>query len=147
MYRHLLIATDDSELSHAAIHQGMTLAAALSARVTAMTVTEVESTADRRRSPVATTTDAGDGNDGAAIDARFILTVAADAAAKAGVQCETVHVRSNSPAESIVDTAHARGCDLIVLGSRGRTGLARIVLGSQADRVLSLSPVSTLVCR
>ena len=51
------------------------------------------------------------------------------------------------PAEGIIDTAQAEGCDLIVMASHGRSGLARVLLGSQASKVVTLSPVPVLVCR
>ena len=51
------------------------------------------------------------------------------------------------PAEGIIETAKARGCDLIVMASHGRRGLARVLLGSQATRVLTLSTVPVLICR
>ena len=40
-----------------------------------------------------------------------------------------------------------KGCDLIVMASHGRRGIARFVLGSQASRVLALSTVPVLVCK
>ena len=51
------------------------------------------------------------------------------------------------PAEGIIETAKARGCDLIVMASHGRRGLARVLLGSQATRVLTMSTVPVLICR
>ena len=44
----------------------------------------------------------------------------------------------NFPADAIIDTAKAKGCDLIVMASHGRRGIARALLGSQAVRVLTL---------
>lgn len=49
------------------------------------------------------------------------------------------------PAERIVEAASATGADLLVLGSRGRTGLARLVLGSTAEALLRKVPCSLLV--
>ena len=50
------------------------------------------------------------------------------------------------PERAVLDIAEERGCELIVLGSRGRTGLARAALGSTAERVIRLSapPVVTV---
>jgi nucleotide-binding universal stress UspA family protein len=50
-------------------------------------------------------------------------------------------------AERIVALAEAGSVDLIVLGSRGHTGLARTLLGSVAREVLTASPASVLVVR
>jgi nucleotide-binding universal stress UspA family protein len=64
-----------------------------------------------------------------------------------GVACTTVHVPDQHPAEGIVGHAAATACDLIVMASHGRRGLARIVLGSQASRVLAYSDVPVLICK
>ncbi|HEY3047696.1 MAG TPA: universal stress protein, partial [Polaromonas sp.] len=47
----------------------------------------------------------------------------------------------------IVQTARDEGADLIVIGSHGRTGLARLMLGSVAAKVVAESPVPVLVAR
>jgi nucleotide-binding universal stress UspA family protein len=54
---------------------------------------------------------------------------------------------TRSNAEGIIETAKARGCDLIVMASHGRRGISKVLLGSQATKVVSLSPVPVLVCR
>jgi nucleotide-binding universal stress UspA family protein len=45
-------------------------------------------------------------------------------------------VKDGDPVEEILDTAREVGCDLIVLGTHGRTGLGRLVFGSVAEKVL-----------
>jgi nucleotide-binding universal stress UspA family protein len=57
-----------------------------------------------------------------------------------------VHVKE-FPAEGILATAKTKDCDLIVMASHGRRGVARLLLGSQAVEVLTLSPIPVLVCR
>lgn len=52
-----------------------------------------------------------------------------------------------APADGIVQTAQAQGADLIVIGSHGRSGLARLMLGSVANKVVALSLVPVLVAR
>jgi nucleotide-binding universal stress UspA family protein len=52
-----------------------------------------------------------------------------------------------SAAESIVRTALEEDADLIVVGSHGRTGLSRVMLGSVAAKVVTASPVPVLVAR
>jgi nucleotide-binding universal stress UspA family protein len=48
----------------------------------------------------------------------------------------TLHVRAGSPAPLVAETARAEGADVIVIGSRGMSGLERFVFGSTAERVL-----------
>jgi nucleotide-binding universal stress UspA family protein len=47
----------------------------------------------------------------------------------------------------IVQTAQSEGADLIVMGSHGRSGLARLMLGSVATKVVAESPIPVLVAR
>ena len=68
-------------------------------------------------------------------------------AKQTGVTCETLHVKDQFPAEGIIETAKARGCDLIVMASHGRRGFARLLLGSQANKVVTHSTVPVLICR
>ena len=49
--------------------------------------------------------------------------------------------------EGILDTIKQDGCDLVVVGSHGRTGLSRLMLGSVASKVVAQSPVPVLVTR
>jgi nucleotide-binding universal stress UspA family protein len=51
------------------------------------------------------------------------------------------------PSDAIIETAKAKGCDLIVMSSHGRRGIARVLLGSQAVNVLTHSTVPVLICR
>ena len=54
-------------------------------------------------------------------------------------------VSQGDPAHEIIEAAEAFGCDLIVLGSRGLTGLNRVLLGSVARKVLLHTSASVLV--
>jgi nucleotide-binding universal stress UspA family protein len=70
-----------------------------------------------------------------------------EAAQAAGVRVETLVVEDHLPARGIVDTAANCGADLIVMGSHGRSGIAKLMLGSVAAKVLALSPVPVLVIK
>lgn len=70
----------------------------------------------------------------------------AAAAAQEGIQAETSMLGGN-PYETIVETAVKRQSDLIVIGSHGRTGLQRLIMGSVAERVVALSPSAVLVVK
>jgi nucleotide-binding universal stress UspA family protein len=145
MYKHILIATDGSDLAARAVTTGLGLAKVLKAKVTALTATEpwsamISGEATAFAFPIE------DYEKAAAAAAVGILAKVSEEAKKADVVCETVHV-SDFPAEGIIATAKSRGCDLIVMASHGRRGLARILIGSQATRVLTLSSVPVLICR
>jgi nucleotide-binding universal stress UspA family protein len=145
MYKHILIATDGSELAGRAVEQGLTLAKTLGAKVTAVTVTEPWTAAVSGEWAVAFPVE--EYEKAAAANAQKILAQVSETAARIGVACQTVHVQDQFAAEGIVDEAKSRGCDLIVMGSHGRRGIAKFVLGSQATRVLSHSTIPMLICR
>ena len=66
----------------------------------------------------------------------------------AGVACEVTSRTSDRPAEAIIETAQAQGCDLIVMGSRGDpSGLSGWLHSSQTKRILSHTPIALLVTR
>jgi nucleotide-binding universal stress UspA family protein len=64
-----------------------------------------------------------------------------------GVSLSTESVEGHSPAEHIVEAARRCGADAIVMASHGRTGLARVLLGSVAAKVLMLSPVAVMIVK
>jgi nucleotide-binding universal stress UspA family protein len=68
-------------------------------------------------------------------------------ARKAGVTSAATIVRSEVPFEAIARAARRLHADLVVVGTHGRTGLARVALGSVAERVVALSPCPVLTVR
>ena len=58
-----------------------------------------------------------------------------------------VHTAHGSAYQEIVSTAKEQGCDLIVMGSHGRSGIAQLVLGSQTQKVLTHSSIPVIVHR
>ena len=145
MYKHILVATDGSDLAGRAVEQGLTLAKALGSKVTAVTVTEPWTAAVSGEWAVAFPVE--EYEKAAAANAKTILDTVSAMAAHLGVACETVHVKDQFAAEGIVEEAKSRNCDLIVMGSHGRRGFAKFVLGSQATRVLTHSTTPMLICR
>jgi len=142
MYKHILIATDGSELAGKAVAAGLALAKLLGAKVTAVTAIEPWLS-------IATSDTAAafmEYQKAAEQDATRILGKVSMAAREYGVQCETVTV-TETAADAIIEAAKSRQCDLIVMSSHGRRGLARLLLGSQAMRVLTSSSVPVLICR
>lgn len=67
-------------------------------------------------------------------------------AQKEGVKAEGV-ILSGNPAEAIISTAKEKNADLIMLGSHGRTGLDRLLMGSVTERVIVLSPCAVMVVK
>ena len=144
MYKHILIATDGSELAKKAVTTGLALAKELKAKVTAVTATEPWTAMVTGEAGFAFPIDEIEKE--AALNAARILAAVSEAARMQNVTCETVNVK-DFPAEGIIETAKARGCDLIVMSSHGRRGLAKVLLGSQATQVVTLSTVPVLICR
>lgn len=56
-------------------------------------------------------------------------------------------IQAGVPFEEIVKTAAEQGADLIVMGTHGRSGLNRLLLGSVAERVIRLAPCPVLTVR
>ena len=56
-------------------------------------------------------------------------------------------VVTGRPSQAIIDRAASEGCDLIVMGTHGRTGLSHAVMGSVAERVLRKAPCPVLTVR
>ena len=145
MYKHLLIATDGSDLALKAVEQGLALAKALNAKATAITATESWTTIATGEMGMAFPIE--EYETGCAENAAKILDAVSKLAAQAGVSCQTVHVKDQFAAEGIIETAKSLGCDLIVMASHGRRGISRLLLGSQANTVLTHSTVPVLICR
>jgi universal stress protein A len=64
----------------------------------------------------------------------------------AGVKTTSAIVQG-VPADSIVRAARAKHADLVVMGTHGRTGFSRFLLGSVASRVVATSPCPVLTVR
>lgn len=145
VFKHILVPTDGSDLAERAASRGLELARILNARVTAVTVTEPWN--------AVVTGDAAFGfppadyEKGVIETATSVLARIAEMAKAAGLQCATVHVKDHFPDEGIIAAAKDNGCDVIVMASHGRRGLARFLLGSVASRVVALSLVPVLICR
>ena len=147
MFKHILIPTDGSPLSAKAVAAGIALAKESGARITAYHVLEAiparlyaypyrgeeEAIAEfeQRRKDAA----------------RKHVAEIARTARKQGVSLEPVVQTARTPYEGIVKAAQERDCDLILMSSHGRRGLARLAVGSVTDKVLQLSKVPVLVYR
>jgi nucleotide-binding universal stress UspA family protein len=56
-------------------------------------------------------------------------------------------MKGRHPADGIIEAATERGAELIVMASHGRRGLSRLVLGSEANEVVTHSQVPVLIIR
>ena len=145
MYKNILIPTDGSELANKAVKHGVLLAKENGARITAVTVTEpfhlfsvaisqIEYTRSEHKKHADTVSEKA-------------LGVVADAAKRAGVACDTLHIEHEHVYQAIIDAAASNGGDLIVMASHGRHGVSAVVLGSETVKVLTHSKIPVLVYR
>lgn len=148
MYRHMLFPTDGSELSRRALGTAVGLAKKLGARLTGIHVmapyepplADITFTYPEPVSPEAYEKAAKKAS--AAIRAEVIA-----AGRDAGVECDAVSAFSGEPWDAIVDAAAAHHCDLIVMATHGRRGLAAVLAGSETQKVLTHAPIPVLVCK
>jgi nucleotide-binding universal stress UspA family protein len=145
MYKNLLIAVDGSDLSDKALAQGIELAKLLGARMTIIHVTAPWSSIAVGEIAVMFPPQEYEANIAAAT--AQLLSRLAKTAEAAGVACETATTSDARPHEAILAAARERGCDLIVMGSHGRRGIAGLLLGSVTTKTLTHGHVPVLVYR
>ncbi len=145
MFKHILIPTDGTALSRKAVIYGVQLAKAVGARVTAITVMEPYHVAAMDAVLVAETIEEHDALVAQVADrALEQVKMAAEAAS---VQAETLREVHDQPYRAIIDCALANHCDLIVMASHGRRGVAALLVGSETSKVLTHSSIPVLVYR
>ena len=147
MFKKILIATDGSKLSRRAIVSGTKIAASMGASVVGFHVRPPYSMVYYGEPvmldivPAATYE-----RESKKTSARYLAEVA-DLAAKANVQAKLANVSDPSQADAIIKAARREKCDLIVMAAHGRRGIARLLLGSETNRVLTHSKIPVLVVR
>lgn len=144
MFNHILVPVDGSATAQLAVAKAIGLAKAFGSRVTAIFVID----------PYPFT---GVGTDFAYGQAEYLSAATAEAniaikAVKAafeevGLTVETAIVEAHAAWRGIVQAAESGEADLIVMGSHGRSGLEKLVLGSVAQAVLSHTKLPVLVVR
>lgn len=144
MYKHILIATDGSELANKAVPHGLELAKLSGAKVTALTV---RPHLDDFVAEGVVITVTKEERESFKREIDHHLDFARDAAKEAGVELETVQVESGEAWKAIVEAAKEGGCDLIVMASHGRRGLSALIFGSETQGVLTHSDIPVLVYR
>lgn len=145
MFKKILVPTDNSPLSRKAVRAAMAFARAHKARVIGFYATErFEVLAYGEYLPPELVS-AAEWDKRAKLGAAKVLAMVGKEARAAGVACETLHAAATSPWEGIVEAAKKKKCDLIFMASHGRAGLAGLLLGSQASKVLSHSKIPVLI--
>lgn len=144
MFKHILIPVDGSPTAMAAVDKAAGLAKAFGSSATVVYVID----------PYPFTGVGADfayGQDqylsAATAEANSSIEAARERLAAAGIQAEVRVVESHAVWRGILEAAENAGADLVVMGSHGRRGLEKLVLGSVTQSVLSHSKVNTLVVR
>ncbi len=145
MYKHILVPTDGSKLSDAAVKEAVSLSKTMGAKVTLLHVVPEQIWPVYAESAVLV--ESYSRNELRAESKRQAEVLLEKAAKKAGVAVNTVQVFSDVPYEAIIKTAAKQKCDLIVMSSHGRKGFAGFLLGSETQKVLTHSKVPVLVVR
>ena len=146
MFKNILVPTDGSEQSQAAVRSAIDLAKVHGARLTGVHVIPdyhlliayegaFDPITEERIEEEAKSRAAG------------YLAYVEEQATQAGIACRTVCETSDHPYDAILRTADAEGCDLIVMTSHGRKGLAAVLLGSETRKVLTHARIPVLVVR
>lgn len=147
MFKNILVPTDGSPRSNRAIKQAVQLAKEQKARVTGIFVAPAYNPVMREEMTTMNIESPRQHAARAQADARKRLRPLEKAASQAGVPCELLHAVSDYPYDEIVRAATRKKCDLIYMASHGHTGLSRLLLGSQTNKVLALSKVPVIVTR
>ena len=140
MFEKILVAVDGSEHSLHAAKEAADLARAMKSRALRVVIAF-----DAIPSYL------GEPNRQRAIDGRMkeaetILQKARDVIGKIPGEIHTELIEG-SPAEAIIEVARTRGSTIIVMGSRGLSTIAELVLGSTSHKVVSHAPCPVLIVR
>lgn len=147
MYRKILVPVDGSNTSFMGLEHAIALAKDQDASIRILNVVDEMVLSTMMVEPVAVPID--DILESMRVEGGRVLDKAIARANKAGVKAEAVQVASRGKPVSDTILADARRCraDVIVMGTHGRRGLNRLLLGSDAERVLRDSPVPVLLTR
>jgi nucleotide-binding universal stress UspA family protein len=144
MFKRILVPTDGSDITAKAVETSIALAKASGGQIMTISVKEpfpYSAISEMQPVPPQEFYDAQE-----RIAAARVKAVA-DAAHAAGVGCGGHTVEALHPWEAILDHAKSQQCDLIVMASHGRRGVAALLLGSETQRVLIKSPIPVLVVK
>jgi len=132
----LLVATDGSIFSESAIREAINLARTCSSKLIAVSVVKTSPEFEDLVPQVA---------EKAENRIREHLESVKSRASKEDVDCEIVIHRGEEPFQDIVNEAEKNRVDMIIIGTHGRTGLKRLMMGSVTARVIGHAPCNVLV--
>ena len=148
MFKHILVSTDGSKLSGKAIRTAARLAGATGAKLTGVYVIPPYLPAMYGEGMMyAPFVSEAKYRDAAKRAGQKALAAVEIEAQTAGIGYGAALLSAQNPWEGIVRTAKAKKCDLVVMASHGRRGLAGLLLGSETTKVLTHSKIPVLVCR
>lgn len=139
MYDRILVPTDGSDQAGAAVDTAFELCSQFGADIYLITVVDAGPLGSIRLPG-----DATSATEALSAQAEETLADLHDRAETYGIDIETV-VRTGTPVREILDYADAIDADLIVIGSRGRGGIDRMLLGSVAEGVTRVGDIDTLI--
>ncbi len=145
MYKHILLPIDGSDFGMGSIPYAMDLAKATGASISALMVS-TPYTAIAPNTMSAHISEEAFNENMRAYAVAALKKVEAVAAA-ANVPFKAYHVRHVHPWEATINTAKEQGCDLILMASHGRRGIAGVLLGSETKKVLTHTTIPVLVWR
>lgn len=147
MFHRILVATDGTALSDKAVTSAIDLAAENRAELVALTVVPRYARSYFDGVMVFTNEDVARIEGQSARRAQDRLDVVGERAEASGVKVKTATVVSDMVADAIIAAAKKHKSDLIVMASHGRKGIARLLLGSETQHVLTHSKLPVLVLR
>ncbi len=137
MWNHILVPVDGSEWSRAAADIAFQLVRSYGSRLEVVSVADVPSHLYGLSISAA---------DQMILRARqYLERITCEAEAR-GIEANSV-LREGEPAKILIELVHNQASDLIIMGSHGRTGLTRLLMGSVTERVVHNSPCPILVVR
>ncbi len=144
-FRKILLPTDFSPCANAALHQAVTIAERFQGSVTMLHVVAVHES-DRGKIETVFSEDSKS-YDHIMTSAEEMLHTK-EGMIETPVLIEKVLKRGISPTNEIISYADEHKPDLIVMGTHGRTGIRRLIMGSVAEKIIRLSecPIMTVRC-
>jgi len=141
MYKNVLIPTDGSDTAEMAVKQGIELTEAVGAKVYGLYVIDISTFIGVPTEAVWESIKNLLEEEG-----KTALGIIEKMAEEGGVEYEMI-LNEGSPYKNIVQTAEEKKIDLIVMGTAGRVGFDRFLLGSVAEKVVRTAPCPVLVVR